>query len=170
MLFVIVCLSHQHSLWLSLPSQIIYQTPPPFPAAIFSMISFLFSSQVLCSYPKALIYASDNNLLSGPNFTAYTPSPLNKASHCSACMQAEEGLQIAGHLGVKSGDPGFARFQQGSPAVAPSQAARCPPQPTQVIAAIACRYCTRQVCCRLCMHLRLHVEDVGEPCLRSQKM
>ena len=77
-------------------------------------------------------------------------------------MQAEERLQSAGHMEAEDAtlSPGFARFQQDSPAVAPGQAARYPPQPTQVIAAIACCLCTLCFCCCLCMRLRLHVEGI----------
>ena len=155
--------------WPITPALTVAQSPyplsnhvsPPFPLAPQPYShSFYSSSPWFCAPTQCP--TSYHNLVSGPSLTAYTPPPLIKSSHCRSCMQAEERVQSAEYRGNGYSDlpPGFARFQQGSPAVAPHQAARYPPQPTQVIAAIACCLCTLSFCCCLCMRLRLHVEGI----------
>ena len=75
-------------------------------------------------------------------------------------------MQSSEYVGSKNDDspPGFARHQQGCPAVAPRQAAPYPPQPTQVNAALACCCWTLCSFSQLGMRLTLHAEEVGKLC------
>ena len=57
--------------------------------------------------------------------------------------------------------------QQGSPSFAPMPSCLLTSTAIRESAAIACPCRTLRFCCRLCMCLRLHVEDIIEPCFRS---